>query len=108
MDVSTNDSEGQLITLNGVTAGDESIPDSAFISFEPESHPGAQYEGNVVVQQIEYLYTPYEYATGSSYMISADAGDPNLQDASTARPYGTEIENQYSRDPVEAIISAFY
>lgn len=104
-----DETDRQLTSLGAVTAGDDSIPDAAFISFTPHSPSESDRQGNVVVQQIEYLYTPYEYLHGSNYMICADdAGDPNLQDASTAIPYTTEIDSQYNRDPVDAIISAFY
>lgn len=71
----------------------------------PESYPPAygcvpEGQANVLVQEIGYMYRPYEYY-GHHY---AEYEDPNLQDVSHAQ----EIEGNYNRDPVEAILSAFY
>ena len=70
-----------------------------------DDEPSCRPQANVVVQQIEYLYAPFEVLPASAF------SDPNLQDAASGiAPSAARLplEADYSRDPVEAILSAFY
>lgn len=81
----------QVVMMETTTTYDPSLPDS----------PPADRQGhNVLVQQIGYVYTPYDYYGSLHYHQ-----DPNLQDVSHS---GQDVEVNYNRDPVEAILSAFY